>query len=526
VNRVIALACLAGLALALFGCCEPSPPRKPTTPEAPPSAPEAPPAAEPAAPEIPVVLLPSAESSSVSFRFVFDAGSADDPADRPGLTLLAAMLMTDGGTESLTYPELVEKLFPMAASVKVEVDRDQTVFLGRCHKDHVTAYYEIFRDVLTKPRLDQKDFERVRETLRSDLVLSLRGNDDEALGKAALSSVLYQGHPYGHPTLGSETGLEAATLEDAKAQRGRVFCGSRLTVGLAGAIPDGLVERVRQDMTALPGTCAPPVDLPPAPAPSGIEVLLVDKPTAEAAAISIGEPIDVRRGDPDYPALKLVEAYFGQHRNSSGVLYTALREKRGFNYGDYAYVEHFVQEGGERIPTPNISRRQQYFSIWLRPVADKDKHFALRLALAKLGELVDKGLTGDELEKTRAFVERYYLTYAMTESSQLGYALDDRFYGLDKPYFEYLFAALDKLTVEDVNAAIKRHLARDRLKIAIVTKNAAKFADELAADAPSPVTYASPKPGDVVAEDRLVEGTKLGIPRSGITIVKVEDVFR
>ncbi|MDD5306426.1 MAG: pitrilysin family protein [Deltaproteobacteria bacterium] len=525
-TRLVSIASLTGLALLVAGCCEPLPPRKPTTPEPTPAPIEAAPAAEASASEIPVVLLPSPASSSVSFRFVFKAGSADDPVDLPGLTLLTATLMTDGGTESLTYPELIEKLFPMAASVQVEVDRDETVFLGRCHKDHVAAYYELFRDVLTKPRLDPKDFERVRETLRSDLALSLRGNDDEALGKAALASVLYEGHPYGHPTLGSETGLGTATLDDVKAQRGRVLCASRLTIGLAGAIPEGFADKVRQDMKALPCTCAPPADLPPAPVPSGIEVLLVDKPSAEATAISIGEPIDVRRGDPDYPALKLVEAYFGQHRNSSGVLYTSLREKRGFNYGDYAYVEHFAQEGGERIPTPNISRRQQSFSIWLRPVADKDKHFALRLALAKLQELVDKGLTKEDFERTRAFVKRYYLTYAMTESSQLGYALDDRFYGLDKPYFEYLFGALDKLDVEQVNAAIKRHLSKDKMKIAMVTRDAAKFADALVADAPSPVTYASPKPDDVVAEDKIVEGMKLGIPRSSITIVKVGDVFR
>ena len=45
-----------------------------------------------------------------------------------------------------------------------------------------------------------------------------------------------------------------------------------------------------------------------------------------------------------------------------------LRGKRGLNYGDYSYIEDFIQEGMSTFPVPNNPRRQQYFSIWIRPV--------------------------------------------------------------------------------------------------------------------------------------------------------------
>ena len=69
---------------------------------------------------------------------------------------------------------------------------------------------------------------------------------------------------------------------------------------------------------------------------------MVEKDT-RSVAYSIGFPIDVKRGHPDYPALLVAQAYFGQHRTSGGRLYNRLREIRGLNYGDYAYIEYFPQ---------------------------------------------------------------------------------------------------------------------------------------------------------------------------------------
>ena len=69
---------------------------------------------------------------------------------------------------------------------------------------------------------------------------------------------------------------------------------------------------------------------------------MVEKDT-RSVAYSMGFPIDVKRGHPDYPALLVAQAYFGQHRTSGGRLYKRMREIRGLNYGDYAYIEYFPQ---------------------------------------------------------------------------------------------------------------------------------------------------------------------------------------
>ena len=140
------------------------------------------------------------ESAIVTVRIVFDAGSADDPMGREGITRLAAVLAVEGGAGELSYAQLEERLYPMAAQLDVQVSRDQTVLVGRVHRDRLEAFYALFRDVLLRPRMGQEDFDRIRTQSLSALTLELRGNDDEALGKELLQSIY------------KETGFDPAKL--------------------------------------------------------------------------------------------------------------------------------------------------------------------------------------------------------------------------------------------------------------------------------------------------------------------------
>ncbi|MEO8875352.1 MAG: insulinase family protein, partial [Polyangiaceae bacterium] len=202
------------VSLAALGACYHDPP-PPEVPGPTVSHPAAPPRAAEIAPQnVKIVATRTADSRVVSFRIAFAAGSSDDPQGREGLTNLTADLMTDGGTESLTYAELAQHLFPMAASIIAHVERDETVFEAQVTRASLDAFVPLLRDVLISPRLDQGGFDRVRARETSSLVDDLRGGNDEALGKEALQSLLYDSHPYGHPVVGTEHGLGSTTLDD------------------------------------------------------------------------------------------------------------------------------------------------------------------------------------------------------------------------------------------------------------------------------------------------------------------------
>jgi zinc protease len=473
------------------------------------------------------VLQRSPGTNVVAFRIVFAAGSADDPAGKEGLTSLTADAMAAGGTASLTYPELIAKLYPMAASIDTYTDRDETVFSAEVATTSLSTFYPLLEEVLLAPRLDDDGFQRVRSQARSSLVDDLRGANDEALGKEALQAFLYEGHPYGHPPVGTEHGLASSAVADARAHRARVFCRERVTVGIAGDFPEAFAEIFAHDLAALPACTGERAPLPSPKKRPGIDVLVVNKPTADSTAISIGYPYDLTRSSPDFPAVAFFADYLGIHRQSSGRLYQELREKRGLNYGDYAYAEHFRQAGGSRVPLPNIARRQQYFSIWLRPVPSDDAIFALRGALYEYTSLLSHPIEAAEIARYRTFLDRYTTLEELTPSRRLGYAIDDVTYGLARPYLTTMHEAWGALDQAALAAAVGKHLHASDLSVVLVAKDGAALAESLVSGAPGhPPHYKSPKPVAVTDADVEILKFPLPVARENVRVVPASEVFR
>ena len=472
-----------------------------------------------------VVALPTPESPLVTLRIGFRTGSVDDPAGKNGLNALTALMMGRGGTESLSFEEITEALYPWSASLRAQFDKEMTVLVGEVHRDHLEPFFAIVRDLVVGPRFAESDFGRNRDFLTNTVVSSLRGSDDEELGKETLNALLYAGHPYESPTVGTEEGLAALTLDDVRAFHREHYTRARALVGVAGGYPDGFVERVERELLdRLPAEGAERAPLPAPRAVDGRELLLVDK-DAIATAISIGFPIDLTRAGEDFYALMVANSYFGEHRTFNGLLMNRMRGQRGLNYGDYSYVESFIQDGGSRLPIPNIPRSRQFFSIWIRPVPHHNAHFALRQAIRELHVLVDEGLSADDFEATREFLLNYSKLYVQTTSRRLGYHMDSAIYGAGY-FIDEIQRRLTALSVDDVNAAIRRHLQYEDLAIAVVTRDAEAFRDALLAGEPSPPAYNAAVTEEIRAEDALIEGFELAINPARVQVVPVEEMFR
>src|SRR5690606_21092881 len=181
----------------------------------------------------------------------------------------------------------------------------------------------------------------------------------------------------------------------------------------------------------LPPAEAPREPPPIVPAPiERNEVLLIDKPGADAS-ISFGFPIDVARGERDFYALAIACSWLGEHRQQVGRLFQVIREIRGLSYGNYAYIEAFPEGGERRMPPVNVPRRARLFEVWIRTLPNEQAHFAIRAALREIERLVANGMRREDFELTRRFLAKYALHFAETTARRLGYAMDDRFYGLE-----------------------------------------------------------------------------------------------
>jgi len=469
------------------------------------------------------VFLPSPGNPLVALRVYFKLGSVDDPKGKEGLAALTGDIVGQGGTKARTYAEVLDALYPLAASIRVTGDKESLVFSGMVHRDNVERFADLLADQILTPRFAEDDFTRNRQDALDYVTKTLRGTADEDLGKQAMATVLYQGHPYGTPTPGTVAGLTAITLDDVKAFHASHFSRDRLIVGVAGGDPAGFAEAFAKRFEALPAKSPLLPDLPLPPKYDAHHVLIVEK-DARANAISIGRALDLTRKDTDFYPLTVARSYLGEHRTFNGVLMNHLRGERGLNYGDYAYIENFIQDGWSTFPLANIARRQQHFEIWLRPVPPQNALFALRAALYETDKLIREGIPQAGFEATRTFLMNYSNLWAQDVSRRLGFAIDAIVTGKD--VVKELQARLPKMKKADVDRAIKKHLSLTGLSIAIVSDKAQAVADKLVSGEPTPIAYDTRgTPPDIEAQDKLIEKFPVPITKANVRVVPVDQMF-
>ncbi|HEX8888711.1 MAG TPA: pitrilysin family protein [Pyrinomonadaceae bacterium] len=469
------------------------------------------------------VLQPN-RSPLVTFRILFNVGSASDPEGKEGLASLTASMLSEGGSRRMSYDQITNEFYPMATSFSYQIDKEMTVFTGTTHLDNLEHYYSIISQMLLDPGFRPDDFKRLKEDALNYLKVSLREGNDEELGKEQLYNVIYAGHPYGHNNIGNISAIEHLTLDDVRAFYRRHYTRANLVIGLAGGYPPSFVKKVQTDFAKLPvGTpeklnvAAPKVD-------TGMRIEIIKRDT-RSTAISLGFPINITRADKDWPALAVVASYFGQHRSSNSYLYHRLREIRGLNYGDYAYIEYFPRGMFQFQPDPNLGRQQQIFQIWIRPVEPQNGQFALRAALYEYDKLVRNGMSEETFEGTRDFLLKNVNNLIATQDAQLGYALDSRYYKIPD-FNSYMRDRLSKLTLSDVNNAIQRYLKSDSMRVVIVTRDAEGLRNAIVNNTPSPIKYNAPRPAEIMEEDKTIQVYKINVKPEDVAIVPVEQVFQ
>jgi zinc protease len=134
-------------------------------------------------------------------------------------------------------------------------------------------------------------------------------------------------------------------------------------------------------------------------------------------------------------------------------------------------------------------------------------------------------MSEEDFALTQKFLDKYILHYAETTMDRLGYAIDDRFYGMQESHLQRFRKIVKSLTRDEVNAAIRKHLQTENIQIAIVTGEPEMLQKQLTSDDPTPIEYDSPKPDDIVRADATIASLPLGIAASNVRTVPVDQMF-
>ncbi|MEI6815265.1 MAG: insulinase family protein [Bacteroidota bacterium] len=493
-----------------------------------------------------VVELKQPTSNKIIVKFMFKVGSSTDTAGRQGLVYTTAQCIAEGGTKDLTNAQIKSKIYPWAAGYFVTVDKEVTIFTFEVPSVFLNDFYPIMKGLFLNPSFSKDDFDRVKANQQNFVDQVIRSSSDEEYSKKATEAFLFHGTGYEHLVQGKSASVKASTLDMVKKCFHDNFLGRNLTIGIAGNYSPEFLSSLVSDMGKLnaDATLKPRNFYKPL-APNGINVQIISKENALGSAIYGGFSIPITRKNDDFAAMMVANSYLGEHRKSYSLLYQKIREDRSMNYGDYTYIEWYDNGGSNMLPRPGFPRSFNYASFWLRPVQTakglkgqypelKDikighAHFALRMAIREMDKLIEHGMTQSDFELTRTFLRSYIKLYTQTPEKQLGFLLDSKFYGRND-YISEMDGLLSKLTLDDVNKAIKKYWQTKDMYFTIVTdeSEADALAESLKSNTPSPMSYSNTLKEvlskEILAEDEIVSKYPLNV--KFVTVTQSKDSFK
>jgi zinc protease len=376
----------------------------------------------------------------------FPAGSARDPAGKPGLAALTHALL-DLGVEGMDENGVADRLADLGARISGGVDMDRASVSLRTLSARETrdAALDVSRAVLCAPKFPADVFEREKARNIAGLKESLTRPD--TIADRAFRAALYPGHAYGRGA--TPESIAAIAREDLERFYREHYGASGASLTIVGDLGRGEAEALAQKLTAkLPAAAGSPPAGTPGPPAAGER--RIAHPATQAHVL-IGLPA-LKRGDPDFFALQVGNYTLGGGGFVSRLM-REVRDKRGFAYSVYSGFTPLMQPGPFQIGLQ--TRKEQ---------VDE----ALGVARETLARFLAEGPDESELRAAKQYLSGSFPLRLDSNGKLVDNVAMIGFYGLPLDYLDTYVDEVEKVTAADVRAAFARHVKPGNLVTVIV----------------------------------------------------------
>ena len=403
---------------------------------------------------IKVTLLPKkTRGSIVNLRLNFRYGNAEA---LKGLAVAAELLpqMLNRGSENMTRQQVTDELNNYRAQLRVSGTPGVLSVSVQTSRENVAKVLEIVKEIMKHPLFPKEELEIIREEQIAQINQQM--SDPIAL---AMTNVSRKMSPYAVddpryvPTMDEEAErVKAVTVEQIQDVYSRILSsavGELTIVGdfdpeqllpVVDEFTQGWSSDVKFERLARVSVNNDKGDRE--------QILTPDKPNAAYIAAMT---IPMRDDHPDYAALSIGNFVLGSSGLSSR-LGDRLRQKEGLSYS----VQSSLQPSA-------VDERTTFF---LFAISNPDNASKVHEAIQdELKKLLDNGITAEELEAAKAgYLQEQQVQ--RTEDRAIVQTLEAyAFIGRDMTFVAEFEDKISKLTVEEVNAALKKHIDPQRLFI-------------------------------------------------------------
>jgi zinc protease len=412
----------------------------------------------------------------VSGSVLIPGGSRDVEPAKAGLISLYAQAWRTSGTAKMDGDALDDLLEAKAAHIETEGDEDSTAVSWDSLKGDADQVFSLAIDLLLHPKFNEEKLQLAQQQEATGIV---RRNDDESEIAERESAKLAYGanSPYTRqPELAT---IGAVTLNDLKAWHERTI-GGKLIVGISGDFdPVAMEAKLRAAFEGLPPAKAEPArhDVFAGPKPG---IYFIDKEDVNQSDVEIvGMGTD--RHNPDIPALAVMNQVLGGGFASR--LFQKVRTELGLAYE----VGGGLSFGYDHPGTFSV--------VALTKSASTVE--ATKAAMVEIEGMTAKPFTQEELDRSKDNLLSSFLFRYDTRDKVLAERERLEFYGYPEDYLVTYKAALEKVTLADLDRVAKKYIHPDKLAV-LVVGNGPEIKpglDELKLGPVQTIDIAIPQPG-------------------------------
>jgi zinc protease len=429
-----------------------------------------------------IFLQEDHELPFVSGSVLIPGGVRDEDPAKAGLVGLYGQAWRTSGAK-MNGDSLDDLLEAKAAHIETGGDMDSTAVSWDSLKGDSEQVLSLALDLLYHPSFSAEKLQLAQQQMATQIV---RRNDDEGeIARRESAKLVYGANsPYTRqPELAT---IGAVSVDDLKAWHDRTI-GGKLIVSISGDFdPSAMEARLRAAFEGLP-----PVKIAPArhddfagPKPG---VYFIDKEDVNQSNVEI-VGLGTDRRNPDVPALAVMNEILGGSFASR--LFQKVRTELGLAYavgGSYGYAWDHPGEFHAMVLTKSASTVD-----------------ATKAALAEIDGLTNRPFTEDELARGKDNILNSFLFRYDTREKVLAEKVRFEFYGYPADYLESYRAALEKVTVADLNAVAKKYIHPGKLAILVVGNGPEikPSLDELKLGPAQPVDITIPMPKQPEAEKK------------------------
>jgi zinc protease len=263
----------------------------------------------------------------VTAYLVTAGGAATDPANRAGVSSLAAELLTKG-TRTRSATQIARAIEGLGGAIGSAAGSDGASVDVTVKSDQLAPAMAILADVAVNPAFAPEEIERARTQQVDAVTLALK-NPAQVAGLVADRAVL-GASPYGAPIGGTPLSLKAITRPDIAAAYRRSFQPGQATLIMVGDVTAARAKALAEaQFGRWQSAGAAPAKAPEVVYPKP-RVIVVDMPEAGQAGVVVARPA-IARNDARYYPLAVGNTVLGGGFSSR--LNQEIRIKRGLAYG-------------------------------------------------------------------------------------------------------------------------------------------------------------------------------------------------